>query len=217
MTERTTNPLPEPVGLDGSGIVPSVGLASVAEDLEPVGAVIRLVAYALDALLLVVAIYVVALVLRAAIGPTLRITESAGVPRIQVDRLHSVINSVAATIVAGAYFVGSWLRSGATPGQRLLGMRVVRIEGEGRLRPGQAVGRWLLLGTPLGLISTLIGPPSVVGGVLAVAIALWFALLFVSTARGQRKRGYHDRITGSVVVRRRVPPPHEPDLVIPTT
>jgi uncharacterized RDD family membrane protein YckC len=203
MTERTTAAAPSPISIDGDGaIVPPVGLPAFAENPEPAGAMIRLVGYALDALLLAVAIYVVALVLRAAIGPTLRITESAGVPRIQVDRLHSVINSVAATLVAGAYFVGSWLRSGATPGQRLLGMRVVRIEGEGRLRPGQAVGRWLLLGTPLGLISTLLGPPSVIGGVLAVAIALWFALLFISTARGPRKRGFHDRITGSVVVRR---------------
>jgi uncharacterized RDD family membrane protein YckC len=203
MTERTTASAPSPVSIDGDGsIVPPVGLPAFAEDPEPAGALIRFVAYALDALLLAVAIYVVALVLRAAIGPTLRITESAGVPRIQVDRLHSVINSVAATLMAGAYFVGSWLRSGATPGQRLLGMRVVRIEGEGRLRPGQAVGRWLLLGTPLGLISTLLGPPSVIGAVLVVAIALWFALLFISTTRGPRKRGFHDRITGSVVIRR---------------
>jgi len=203
MTERTTDSAPSPIGIVGDGAtVPPDGLASFAEDPKPVGALIRLVAYALDALLLAVAIYVVALVLRAAIGPTLRITESAGVPRIQVDRLHSVINSVAATVVAGAYFVGSWLRSGATPGQRLLGMRVVRNEGEGRLRPGQAVGRWLLLGTPLGLISTLLGPPSVIAGVLVIAIAVWFLLLFVTTARGRRKRGIHDRITGSVVVRR---------------
>ena len=158
-----------------------------------------------------------ALALRAAIGPTLRITESAGVPRIQVDRLHRVVNSVAATLVAGAYFVGSWLRSGATPGQRLLGMRVVRIEREARLRPGQAVGRWLLLGTPLGLISTLLGPPSVVGGVLVVAIAFWFAVLIVSTARDKRKRGLHDRITGTIVRRRRAPVPHEPDVAIRTT
>lgn len=217
MAEGTTHPMPEPVGIDDRRIVPPVDLAALVEDPEPVGALIRLVAYALDALLLVVAIYVVALILRAAIGPTLRITESAGVPRIQVDRLHSVINSVAATVVAGAYFAGSWLRSGASPGQRLLGMRVVRFEDEGRLRPGQAVGRWLLLGTPLGLISTLLGPPSVVGGVLVVAIAFWLAVLVVSTARDKKKRGLHDRITGTVVRRRRAPRPRTPDVANGTT
>src|SRR5260370_1188687 len=81
----------------------------------------------------------------------------------------------------------------------------VGIDGSGGLRPGQAVGRWLLLGTPLGLVSTLLGPPNTLSIVLLVAIAFWFALLFVSTARGPRKRGFHDRITGSVVVRRHAP------------
>jgi uncharacterized RDD family membrane protein YckC len=226
MTARTTDPEPAALGLEGDGvrdgvgagaIVPAAGLAGVAENPEPVGAVVRLVAYALDALLLVVVIYVVALVLRAAIGPTIRFTDADGVPRVLVDRLHVVINAVAATLVAGAWFVGSWLRFGGTPGQRILGMRVVRVDGSGRLGPGQAVGRWLLLGTPLGLLSALLGPPNALSFVLVMAIALWFALLYVSTARGRRKRGLHDRITGSVVVRRlvarpaaetdRVPPP----------
>ena len=189
MTERTADP------------APAVSLAGFAEDLQPVGAVVRLVAYALDAVLLVVLIYVVALALRAVIGPTIRFTDTDGVPRVLVDRLHVVINAVAATVVAGAWFVGSWLRFGGTPGQRLLGMRVVRLDDGGRLRPGQAVGRWLLLGTPLGLISTLLGPPSTLSFILVVAIAFWFALLYVSTARNRRKRGIHDRITGTVVVR----------------
>jgi uncharacterized RDD family membrane protein YckC len=206
MTERTTNRTPDAVAIDGNdAIVPPVGLASMAADPEPAGALIRLVAYAVDALLLVVLIYVVALVLRAAIGPTIRFTDADGVPRVLVDRFHVVINSVAATLLAGAWFVGSWLRFGRTPGQRLLGVRVVRVDGSGKLRPGQAVGRWLLLWTPLGLISTLLGPPNTLSVVLLLAIAFWFALLFVSTVRGPRKRGLHDRITGSVVVRRRAP------------
>src|SRR4051794_4547408 len=101
MTERTTaDPASPAVSLEGSGSVPTpVDLAGLADNAQPVGAVIRLLAYALDAVLLVVAIYIVAVVLRAGIGPTLRITDSAGVPRVQVDRLHSVINSLAATLV----------------------------------------------------------------------------------------------------------------------
>jgi uncharacterized RDD family membrane protein YckC len=217
MTERTTNLTAEPVGIDGHrAIVPPVDLAPMAGGPEPAGAVIRLVAYAVDALLLVVLIYVVALVLRAAIGPTIRFTDADGVPRVLVDRLHVVINAVAATLVAGAWFVGSWLRFGGTPGQRLLGVRVVRVDGSGGLRPGQAVGRWLLLGTPLGLISTVLGPPSALSVVLLAAIAFWFALLYVSTARGPRKRGFHDRLTGSVVVRGRSQgAAAKPDSVMP--
>lgn len=221
MTERTTNPATPSVGFDGGGAVtppvavapggavapnavvaPPAAVASLVDELEPVGAVVRLVAYALDALLLVAVIYVVALVLRAAIGPTIRIIDADGVSHIQVDRLRSVINAIAATLVAGAYFVGSWLRFGATPGQRLIGARVDRADGSGRLRPGQAIGRWLLLGTPLGLVSTLLGPPSPLSVALVAAIAAWYAVLYVSTARNGRKRGLHDRISGSVVRRR---------------
>jgi uncharacterized RDD family membrane protein YckC len=217
LTERTTDPAVSPVslGLDGVGVtVPPVDPATLVDAAEPVGAFIRLVAYMLDALVLVVAIYVVALILRAAIGPTLTFTDAAGVPRVQIDRLHSVINSVAATLVAGVYFAGSWLRFGATLGQRLIGARVERVDGTGRLRPAQAVARWLLLGTPLGLISTVLGPPSALSVILVLAIAFWFALLFVSTARSRRKRGLHDRITGTTVVRRRAA--SAPDGTVPS-
>ena len=204
MTERTTDPGQPAPSLDGGELTAQpVELAALAEDARPAGAFVRLVAYALDAVVLLVAIYIVALVVRAAIGPTIRFTDADGVPRLLVDRLHSVINSVAATLVAGAYFAGSWLRFGATPGQRVLGMRVVRVDGSAGLGLGRAVGRWLLLGTPLGLISTVLGPPSVLSVILVLAIAFWFALLYVSTARNRRKRGFHDRITGSAVVRGR--------------
>jgi len=205
MAERTTaDPGPPAVSLEGSGSIPTpVDLVGFGDNPQPVGALIRLLAYALDAVLLVVAIYVVAVVLRAAIGPTLRITDSAGVPRVQVDRLHSVINSLAATSVAGVYFVGSWLGFGSTPGQRLIGARVVRADGEGHLGLGPAAARWLLLGTPLGLISTVAGPSAASSVIPVALLAAWSAVLYVSTARSRTKRGLHDRITGSIVVRSR--------------
>ena len=203
MTERTTMEPGPPIGPEAGGSIPPVDPAAFADDAQPVGAMIRLLAYALDAVVLVIVIYVVALVLRAVMGPTLRITDAAGVPHVDVDRSHSLINSLAATLITGVYFVGSWRRLGSTPGQRLIGARVVRIDGERRLGLGSAVGRWLLLGTPLGLISTVVGR-SVVGSVIPVAlIAGWSVALYVSTARSRTKRGFHDRISGSIVVRRR--------------
>jgi uncharacterized RDD family membrane protein YckC len=203
MTERTTtDPGPPAVGLDGSGTIAPVDPAAFADNAQPVGAMIRLLAYAVDAVLLVVVIYVVALVLRAAIGPTLRITDSSGVPRVQIDRLHSLINSLAATFVAGVYFAGSWLRFGRTIGQRLIGARVVRVDGEGHLGPGPAAARWLLLGTPLGLIATIVGPSAASSVIPVALLATWSAVLYVSTARSRTRRGFHDRMTGSIVVRR---------------
>jgi RDD family len=171
-------------------------------DVRGVGVLVRLVAYLLDALLLALGIYVVVLVLHAVIGPTARITDVNGVPRLSVDRLRSLIDTALATAVAGAYFVGSWLAWGGTPAQRLVRARVERADGGGRLALGSAIKRWLLLGAPFGLASTLLLPVPWLGAILVVMIALWHLVLLVTTARDRRKRGIHDRVAGSIVLRR---------------
>jgi uncharacterized RDD family membrane protein YckC len=207
MTERTGIASNAPGDVAGPDPIPNpVAVTALVEDAPPVGAVIRLVAYLLDALVLVIAIYLVALALRAVLGPAIRTVDVGGVSRFLVDRPRSVVDALAATALAGTYFVGSWLRWGATPGQRLIGARVERADGGGRLRPRQAIGRWLLLGTPLGLVSTLLVPAPLVGFVLALVIAAWYAILLFTTIFDRRKRGLHDRLAGSAVRRRpRVP------------
>jgi uncharacterized RDD family membrane protein YckC len=208
MTERTTiTPAPPPgVDLHDPAVTPA-DVAQLVDDSTPVGAMVRLVAYVLDALIIAIVIYLVALALRAVIGPTIRITDVDGVPRVRVDRLRSVVDAVSGTTVTGLYFVVSWLRLGGTPMQRLIGARVERADDGERLHLGQAFGRWLLLGAPFGLISVLLVPEPLLGAILALAIAVWFAVLFITTARGRRKRGLHDRVAGSVVVRRPTPTP----------
>jgi uncharacterized RDD family membrane protein YckC len=192
MTERTTiAPAPPAVAVQ------------LVEDGMPVGALVRLLAYLVDAVIIAIVIYLVALVLRALLGPTIRITEFEGAPLVRVDRLRSVVDVVSATTVAGVYFVVSWVRLGGTPMQRLFGMHVERVDDGGSLRPRQAIGRWLLLGAPFGLISTLLFPTPLLGAILALAIAVWYAVLFITTARNPRKRGLHDRAAGSMVRRRR--------------
>jgi uncharacterized RDD family membrane protein YckC len=199
MTERTTI-APAPPAVLETGPLDAVQLV---EDGMPVGALVRLVAYLVDAVIIAVVIYLVALVLRALIGPTIRITEFEGAPLVRVDRLRSIVDVVSATTVAGVYFVVSWVRLGGTPMQRLFGMHVERVDDRGRLHPRQAIGRWLLLGAPFGLISTLLFPTPLLGAILALAIAAWYAVLFITTARDRRKRGLHDRAAGSMVRRRR--------------
>lgn len=203
MTERTTiTPAPPPgVDLPDPAVTPA-DVVQLVDDGTPVGAMVRLVAYVLDALIIAIVIYLVALALRAVIGPTIRITDVDGVPRVRVDRLRSVVDAVSGTTVTGLYFVVSWLRLGGTPMQRLIGARVERADDGGRLHLGQAIGRWLVLGAPFGLISVLLVPEPVLGAILALVIAFWYAVLFITTARGRRKRGLHDRVAGSVVVRR---------------
>jgi hypothetical protein len=204
MTERTTIASATSPGVDlpDSTVTPA-DVVQLVDDGTPVGAMVRLVAYVLDALMIAIAIYLVALLLRAAIGPTIRITDVDGVPRVRVDRLRSVVDAISGTTVTGLYFVTSWLRLGGTPIQRLIGVRVERADGGGLLQPRQAVGRWLMLGAPFGLISTLLVPEPLLGALLALLIAAWYAVLFVTTARDRRRRGLHDRAVGSVVLRRR--------------
>jgi uncharacterized RDD family membrane protein YckC len=192
MTERTT-----------IAPAPPADAVQLVEGGMPVGALVRLVAYLVDAIIIAIVIYLVALVLRALLGPTIRITEFEGAPLVRVDRLRSVVDVVSATTVAGAYFVVAWVRLGGTPMQRLFGMHVERLDDGGRLHARQAIGRWLVLGAPFGLISTLLFPTPLLGAILAVAIAVWYAVLFVTTARDRRKRGLHDRAAGSIVRRRR--------------
>jgi uncharacterized RDD family membrane protein YckC len=173
------------------------------DDVRGVGVLVRLIAYLLDALILVIGIYAVVLVLHLVIGPTVRIADVDGVPRLSVDRLRSLVDTAVATALAGTYFVGSWLAWAGTPGQRLFRARVERADGGGRLALGPALKRWLLLGAPFGLLSTLLLPVPWLGAVLAVVIGLWHLVLLVTTARDRRKRGLHDRLAGSIVLRRR--------------
>ena len=198
MTEGTTSsPLrPRSLGRAESSVTP-------IDDARGVGVVVRLVAYLLDALIVALGIYVVVLLLHALIGPTVRIAEVDGVPRLSVDRLRSLIDTAVATALAGTYFVGSWLAWGGTPAQRLVRARVERADGGGRLGLGSAIKRWLLLGAPFGLLSTLLLPIPALGAFLAVVIGFWHLALLVTTARDRRKRGLHDRLAGSIVLRRR--------------
>jgi uncharacterized RDD family membrane protein YckC len=168
-----------------------------------VGVVARLVAYLIDAFLVALATYVAVAVLHAIVGPTARIVEVGGVPRLSVDPVRIVIDSALATAVSAVYFVGSWLNFGGTPAQRVIRARVERVDDGGRLSRTAAVKRWLALGAPFGLMSALLLRAPGLGAILAVVIATWHAILLVTTARERRKRGLHDRVAGSIVRRRR--------------
>ncbi len=136
MTESTTTPSASiPVGgRSGSA-------AAAIDDVRGVGVLVRLVAYVLDAVLLALVIYAILFVLHALIGPTVRISQVDGVPRVSADRLRSFLDTAQATSAAGLYFAGWWLAWGATPAQRLVRARVERADGGGRLAPGSAIKR----------------------------------------------------------------------------
>ena len=83
-------------------------------------------------------------------------------------------------IVTPTYFIGFWATIGQTVGMKLLGLRVVRNSDGGRLGFGRAVLR--LVGFSISCIPLYLG-------------LIWVAF-------DSRKRGWHDLIAGSAVIRR---------------
>ena len=97
------------------------------------------------------------------------------------------------------YFVSSWVASPATPGQRLFGLRVARVDDHGRLSPAQAIVRWLMLIGPLSLGTLAIALfPGLLVFLLPATLA-WYLLLFVTAVISPKKQGLHDRLSGTVV------------------
>jgi uncharacterized RDD family membrane protein YckC len=83
-------------------------------------------------------------------------------------------------IVMPAYFIGFWATTGQTVGMKLFGLRAVRNSDGGRLGLGGAVLR--------------------LAGFSISCLPLYLGLIWV--AFDARKRGWHDLIAGSVVIRR---------------
>jgi uncharacterized RDD family membrane protein YckC len=83
-------------------------------------------------------------------------------------------------VVAFAYFPFFWARSGQTPGMRPFGLYIVRDNDGGRISAGQAILR-------------LIGY-----WVSAIPLYLGFIWIFID----KRRRGWHDLISGTVMIER---------------
>jgi uncharacterized RDD family membrane protein YckC len=159
----------------------------------------RLVALAIDAVLLSLVVLAGAVLVSLTVGPVVRIDGSS----VRVDRDIAIVDAFLSTLLGGLYFAGSWARVGATPGQRLLGLRVVQAGDGDRVMVRHAVVRWLLLAAPLGIASLL--TTAVVSGAAEALVDLaligWYLALLVTSARDPRARGLHDRWAGTAVTK----------------
>jgi len=99
--------------------------------------------------------------------------------RSSVDAAQGLLSLISLVVSIG-YFVWSWVRSGSTPGMNLLGLRVVRDADGGPISWGRALLRYL--------------------GIVISTLALFIGLIWV--AFDKRKRGWHDLIAGTVVIRK---------------
>jgi uncharacterized RDD family membrane protein YckC len=91
----------------------------------------------------------------------------------------------------------------ATPGMRLLGLRI-GDEAEGRsVGPRQALLRWLLLGVPSLLASLALYVPNIIGVILGALGTVWLLLLLYTIAQSPTRQGLHDRLARTIVIKRR--------------
>jgi eukaryotic-like serine/threonine-protein kinase len=116
-------------------------------------------------------------------------------------------------VVMGLYFGLSEALWTASPGKRLLGLRVVRtgMRPVGASRAFARVGLWLTATAP-GVVAMALGPANAVaiaaeGGVSGLAVSYattlaGFALLFVTARRRNGFAGLHDLLTDTRVVSR---------------
>jgi len=161
----------------------------------------RLVGYVIDLLILSLIALVVAIVVSLLFGPIVDIDLSAD-PRISVNEGLALLNGALATALGAVYFVGSWRRSGGSPGQRWLRMAVGAEADGATISVRQGVVRWALLVLPISVEASI--TPIAAGtldSLVVLALIVWYVYLLVSTARHPAKQGLHDRVAHTVVTK----------------
>lgn len=156
------------------GMPPGMAAAGPAPGVRYAGLWIRVLAYVIDSVILSVIGFVVTRV----VGSPFTILIDPVTNQIQTVNWNGGAQLVL-TFVGLCYFAGFWGLQGQTPGQRALGLRVVRARD----------------GAPPGLV------PAFIRG-LGMLISTWaFFLGLLWVAWDPRKQGWHDKIAGTFVVR----------------
>lgn len=173
----------EPTPVEPPDAGQSGALPPAPSDEPPAGAVppareyggfwIRFAAYVIDGLI----VGLVGLAIAIPFGVAFALTSAEGsTVNPAVQSLFSALNLA----LSVGYFVWFWVRTGSTPGMSLLGLQVVRDADGGPIGVGVAFVRYL--------------------GIILSTIALFIGLIWV--AFDARKRGWHDMLAGTVVIRR---------------
>ena len=85
---------------------------------------------------------------------------------------------------------------GYTPGKRVLGIRIVSLDGS-KPRFRTACGRWIALHPPWGFILGGLSGNLVVGLLAGLSLIL---IVYLSPVWNNQRRGWHDRLANTVVV-----------------
>jgi uncharacterized RDD family membrane protein YckC len=134
----------------------------------------RLIAWTIDRLIVATIVAVVTVgadLVQGALG----ITDLLGVEE-QAALIMTGLAVVLAFLIPIVYDIGFWLLAGQTPGKRLMGLRIVRTDGQ-RLTSGNCVRRFI-------------------GYWLSSFLLLGYLWVLVDN----RRQGFHDKLAGTFVV-----------------
>ena len=169
---------------------PAAGVAYA--DLVP-----RIIAYVIDALILGFAFGIV----WAVVLTTFFITGGFGGAFIAL-----IIGTVGLLIASAAYFILTWTKWRASPGQRILSLETVNADDGATIRQDVAIRRWLYLYGP-GAISSAFGLAGtgvigILSTIVSIAVFAYYIYLLYSASQDPRRQGFHDKQANTVVVKR---------------
>ena len=142
---------------------------------------------------------IIALVIDAVIVGIIGFIVTAIVGLIGGGLIFLLLGGLVNAAISLTYFVYTWTRMRASPGQKILNLETVNAADGATLVQRQAVLRWLWLW----------GPQAIIGVIPFVALFAWpleilYGLYLLYTASQSPKRqGYHDVQANSVVIKRR--------------
>jgi hypothetical protein len=161
----------------------------------------RLLAWVIDIFVVVVIILVVASVIAALFGPTVRIDRDAptAAEMVTIDAGLVVLNTLVSIGLSAVYFTMSWTVFGSSPGQLLFRMRVRSTTDGSKLTIARAFARWALLFPPFGTVAALTADAPSLSALVWGSAPIWYLILLASTVRSPTRQGLHDRLARSVV------------------
>lgn len=181
----------------------------------------RVVAFFLDGFVLVPVWIVYAVVLDAVFGPLVASDPGgAGIVVVAIDAPRVALELALTLLTDAAYYAGSWVRWGMTPGQRVCGVAIRVAESAARpapdgIRPPApdpdrvpaqvATLRWAVLQVLPLCVGSLGSAGALPLGIVAGITVGWSGLLFLSAAADPMRRAIHDRVAGTIVIVAAVP------------
>jgi uncharacterized RDD family membrane protein YckC len=100
--------------------------------------------------------------------------------------------------ISALYEIGLTAARGQTLGKMAVGTQVVDVSGERLPSWGQAALRWLVQGVP-----NIVGVV-VVSSAVDLASLVWATVIYLPILRSLDRRGWHDRLAGTIVIDRRL-------------